>query len=102
MNDDLKKFIQEVKNFHPTSTQKARLENVVLGLNKFLTETVCCVKTYKNILELSKINKDDRYKSFNTIKKPLVLGIDVSLYLHKFVYSQVDQLYFFLSHIFYQ
>ena len=38
MNDDLINFIQEVKNFEPTGTQKARLENVVSGLNKFLDE----------------------------------------------------------------
>ena len=38
MNDDLINFTQEVKNFEPTGTQKARLENIVLGLNKFLDE----------------------------------------------------------------
>ena len=38
MNYDLKKFIQEVKSFNPTSTQRARLNNIVSGLNKFLNE----------------------------------------------------------------
>ena len=38
MNAEFKNFIQKVKNFEPTGTQKARLENVILGLNKFLVK----------------------------------------------------------------
>ena len=38
MNAEFKNFIQKVKNFEPTGTQKARLKNVILGLNKFLVK----------------------------------------------------------------
>lgn len=38
MNADFKKFIQEVKNFEPIGLQKARLENIILEMNKFLSK----------------------------------------------------------------
>lgn len=38
MSADLKNFIQEVKSFEPTGTQKARLENIISELKKFLDE----------------------------------------------------------------
>jgi 5'-3' exonuclease len=69
-------------------------------LNKFLmNHNNNIIFKYKNLLELSKSNKDKEYQCFNTIQKPMVLGIDVSLYLHKFIYSHNDHIYGFVNQI---
>lgn len=68
-------------------------------LNKFLMNQNNLIFKYKNLLELSKSTKDKEFKCFNTIQKPMILGIDVSLYLHKFIYSHNDHIYGFINQI---
>ena len=36
MNTEFKNFIQKVKNFEPTSTEKTRLDNIIMGIDKFI------------------------------------------------------------------
>ena len=36
MNAEFKNFIQKVKNFEPTSTEKTRLDNIIMGIDKFI------------------------------------------------------------------
>ena len=69
-------------------------------LNKFLmNHDNNIIYKYKNLLELSKSSKDKNFQCFNTIQKPMILGIDVSLYLHKFLYSHNDHIYGFVNQI---
>ena len=67
-------------------------------LNKFLTETNAII-IHNNISDYVKSQKPMGYKLFNTKNNTFKIGIDVYLYMHKFLYSHNDHLYGFLHQI---
>lgn len=71
----------------------------IKNLNKFLTDTNNAVIVHNNINDYIINRKKNGYKCFNTKNIPHYVGIDVHLYMHKFLYSHNDHLYGFFNQI---